>query len=219
MLGIERIWCLGDVVGYGADPPYCVSTCLARAERCLAGNHDLAVAGLVPVARFSGAARAALEWSRGVLPSGHIARLGRLAPSDVDDVAALHHASPGDPIWEYLLTPDRAADVLREHRVRLTFVGHTHLPAAWRLTPVGDLEGGFVAGEGTLALTPGRWLVNPGSIGQPRDGDARAAWLAFDTDAETITFRRTPYDVAGAQGAIIAAGLPPYVATRLSDGR
>lgn len=217
--GVDRIWCLGDLVGYGADPDFCVRTCVARSERCLAGNHDLAVAGIVGLERFAGHAHAALTWTREALSPALITQLGVLKPSDTTGPAALFHASPLDPIWQYVLSGEEALDILRETRTELNFVGHTHLPAAWRMTSVGDLEGGFVAGEGSMSLTPGRWLINPGSVGQPRDGDARAAWLLLDLDAKVIVFRRTPYDVAAAQGAILKAGLPSVLATRLADGR
>ena len=175
--------------------------------------------GVVPIERFAGHVHQALAWTRSVLTPELMAQLAALSPSDESGGPLLAHASPRDPIWEYVLGPEQALEIMRARRDPMAFSGHTHLPAYWHMTPVGDLVGGFVAGTGEVALTEGRWLVNPGSIGQPRDGDARAAWLLYDPDAKTIAFRRTPYDVAGAQNAILEAGLPEELATRLTEGR
>ena len=217
--GAGDLWCLGDLTGYGADPEYCVATITQRASRCIAGNHDLAVTGAVPIERFSGHVHQALEWTRSVLSPELLATLAALLPSDAKDGPLLAHGSPRDPIWEYILGSEQALEILRDRREPLAFTGHTHLPAYWHMTPVGDLQGGFVAGIGEVALAEGRWLVNPGSVGQPRDGDARASWLLYDPDAKSIAFRRTPYDVAGAQNAILEAGLPEELANRLAEGR
>jgi diadenosine tetraphosphatase ApaH/serine/threonine PP2A family protein phosphatase len=216
--GAASIWCLGDLVGYGADPSYCLATCTARSERCLAGNHDLGASGRIPVDDFSALARAALRWTRGELGAAGRARLDRLEPSALDGDVELFHASPRDPVWEYVVTVDQARAALEDRRVALTLIGHTHLPGAWCLTADGAMRAVRVQGEGTLQLGEGRWLVNPGSVGQPRDGDPRAAWALYDADVGTIRFRRTPYDVAAAQGAILAAGLPEMLAVRLSEG-
>ncbi len=207
------------MVGYGADPGYCLRTVGERAERCLAGNHDLGVTGDVPLEVFSDLASAAVLWTREVLRPSEVAALRRLVPAEHDHEVPMFHGSPRDPVWEYVLGPDQARDALEDRRVPLTFVGHTHVPAAWRLTPDGALETATVSAGAVLELTPGRWLVNPGSVGQPRDRDARAAWALYDPDAGTIGFRRTPYDVAGAQNAILEAGLPSLLAHRLAEGR
>jgi diadenosine tetraphosphatase ApaH/serine/threonine PP2A family protein phosphatase len=216
--GAGALWCLGDVVGYGADPVWCLGTCIG-ADRCLAGNHDLAAAGKVPLSMFSDWAREALRWTRRALDRSGLAKLERLEPSDPGEDASLFHASPLDPVWEYLVTEEQARAGLEATAAPLVLVGHTHVAAAWRLLPDGRVDGGFIRGERTIALEGARWLVNPGSVGQPRDRDARAAWLLYDPEANTVTFKRTPYDVAGAQNAILQAGLPPPLAARLSSGR
>ena len=131
----------------------------------------------------------------------------------------LFHGSPRDPVWEYVLTTEQARDALEDRRVALTLVGHTHVPFSWRLTTEGTMESPGVPPDGRIDLSEGRWLVNPGAVGQPRDGDARAAWALYDPDEGTIEFRRTPYDVAAAQNAILKAGLPPSLAHRLAEGR
>lgn len=217
--GATTIWCLGDLTGYGADPEYCASTVMNRASRCLAGNHDLAITEQVSAEGFPDYVMDSVLWSRAALSPATRDRLAALTARDDSEPPQLVHASPRDPIWEYILGPEQALAILREDRTPLSFFGHTHLPAYWQMTPVGDLSGGFVSGEGEVSLTEGRWLINPGSVGQPRDGDARAAWLLYDPEAATVNFRRTPYDVSATQTAILRAGLPEVLATRLTDGR
>jgi diadenosine tetraphosphatase ApaH/serine/threonine PP2A family protein phosphatase len=216
--GAREIWSLGDVVGYGADPVYCLATVTSEATRQIAGNHDLGACGRVPLEAFSHGARVALEWTRRVLGPVGLRKLERLAPSSRGADADLYHGSPRDPVWDYVSSDVKAEAALALAGRPITFVGHTHVPAAWRLLPDGRLEGGFVGAAGRIILEEGQWLVNPGSVGQPRDGDARAAWLLFDPRERTVSFHRTPYDVAGAQNAILAAGLPPDLARRLSEG-
>jgi diadenosine tetraphosphatase ApaH/serine/threonine PP2A family protein phosphatase len=217
--GVSEWWFLGDMVGYGADPAHCARHCLSETTRCLAGNHDLAAARRVDTAVFVGWAREALEWTAAALGPGLTRELADLMPSDPDHDVPIFHASPRDPVWEYVVTDAVARASLEHLSAPLGFVGHTHVPSAWHLSPEGDLNGGPLTGEATVQLTAGRWLVNPGSVGQPRDGDARASWAIYDTDAETVRIRRTPYDVAGAQNAILSAGLPSLLADRLSLGR
>lgn len=216
---LDGWWCLGDLVGYGGDPLPCLRTCVGEAARCLAGNHDLAAAGRIPLGAFADWAYAALRWTHDVIGDGGRTRLAGLLPSDPVDPVPLFHASPRDPVWEYVTTAAAARDALGLITAPLAFIGHTHVAAAWRLDGDGLLDGGPVAAGTTIALEDGSWLVNPGAVGQPRDGDARAAWAVLDHEAGTVTFHRTPYDVAGAQNAILAAGLPPLLASRLSEGR
>lgn len=219
--GLTRVWCLGDMVGYGAHPAECLRVCVHEAERCLAGNHDLAAAGRVKVDAFSPMARTAIEWTRTRLDRNSLDRLARLEPEDVDadQQVALFHASPRDPIWEYVITGEQARAAFDANPARIIMVGHTHLAGAWRLGDDGRLDGGLVRGEETLSLEGGRWLINPGSVGQPRDLDPRASWVILDLEALTLRFRRTPYDVPGAQNAIQAAGLPAELGARLAEGR
>ena len=206
-------------MGYGADPVHCLGVVVGGAERCIAGNHDLGVTGAVSAEIFADLARDALMWTRETLGPVGRAKLQRLRPDDPDAEVPMFHGSPRDPVWEYVISVEQARDALEDRRVRLTLVGHTHVPAAWHLTPDGAMESPGVPAGGLLELTEGRWLVNPGSVGQPRDRDARAAWALYDADAGTIRFHRTPYDVAAAQNAILEAGLPSLLAHRLAEGR
>lgn len=207
------------MVGYGAHPAECLRVCVTESERCIAGNHDLAAAGRVRADQFTPHAQAAIEWTRTRLDRNSLDRLAALEPEDPDGDVALFHASPHDPIWEYVIHGDQARAALDAHPARIILIGHTHLAGAWRLGDDGRLDGGLVRGEETISLETGRWLINPGSVGQPRDLDPRASWAILDMDALTLRFRRTPYDVPGAQNAIQVAGLPAELGARLAEGR
>ena len=214
-----ELWCLGDLVGYGADPDACVELARRHAAICLAGNHDLVVRGALPLEEFSRGAALAAQWTRDTITPETTAYLDELEPALVDEKVGLYHASPRDPIWEYVLSPLQAEMNLdfQEHRVCL--IGHSHVALAFRRQP-GDLATGQTQeADDELELSSGEWLVNPGSVGQPRDGDPRAAWLELDLDAWEAVYRRTEYDIAGAAAAIRAARLPASLAERLQFGQ
>jgi predicted phosphodiesterase len=214
----DAIWCLGDLVGYGANPNECCAWAQAHTGVCLVGNHDLGVLGALDLDGFAGDAAVAARWARTVLDAGAHAYLSGLSPSAVASGAGvgLYHGSPRDPVWEYVLSWEAARDAIRDSGTDVTLVGHSHVPLA---IPEGDGAGGGHAPGGTeIDLAGGRWLLNPGSVGQPRDGDRDAAWLLLDLDARRAHFRRTPYDVARAQESIRAAGLPDALAERLAHG-
>jgi diadenosine tetraphosphatase ApaH/serine/threonine PP2A family protein phosphatase len=215
----EEMWCLGDLVGYGADPDACVELARRHAAVSLAGNHDLVVVGTLPLEEFSRGAALAAEWTRKTITTETRAYLDGLEPAILQERVGLYHASPRDPVWEYVLSPLQAEMCLdvQEHRVCL--IGHSHVALAFRRDP-GDLATGQTQdADEQLDLSAGEWLVNPGSVGQPRDGDPRAAWLELDLDGWEATYRRTDYDVAGAAAAIRAARLPVSLAERLQFGQ
>jgi predicted phosphodiesterase len=218
--GVDERWCLGDVVGYGADPDPCVELARERCETCLVGNHDLAVLGELDTRTFSAAAAAAVEWTVEHTEKRNRDFLAGLSPSDTSLPAALYHASPRDPVWEYVLWPEQAADCIAAQDKRVSFVGHSHV-ALFFSAADGDGEAhGWQAGAGTrLEIGEGRWLINPGSVGQPRDGDPRAAWLELDTESWEATYHRVGYDIERAARSIEAAGLPDHLARRLFLGR
>jgi predicted phosphodiesterase len=215
----EELWCLGDLVGYGADPDACVELARSHAAICLAGNHDLVVRGDLPLEEFSRGAAIAAQWTQRTITAETREYLGLLEPAMLDEQAGLFHASPRDPIWEYVLSPLQAEMCLdvQEHRVCL--IGHSHVALAfWRAA--GQLTTGQTRdGDDEIDVSHGEWLVNPGSVGQPRDGDPRAAWLELDLAAWHATYRRTEYDIAGAGAAIRAAHLPASLAERLQYGQ
>lgn len=218
----DEIWCLGDMVGYGAEPDWCTETIAARADACLAGNHDLAVLDEIDVASFSETAAAAVAWTRERASEETLARLSGLPPQDSREGIGLFHASPRDPVWEYVLSLEQAEAGLDAQSERIGLIGHSHV-ALFFTRPEADRAAeahGAQMGEGALLdLGDGTWLLNPGSVGQPRDADPRAAWLELDTDEWTARYHRVSYDVAAAARAVLAAGLPASLAQRLGAGR
>lgn len=215
----DELWCLGDLVGYGADPDACVELAREHAAVCLAGNHDLAVTGEIPLGEFSRGASLAAQWTREVIAPENLAFLQTLSPQANEGSVGLYHASPRDPVWEYVLSALLAELCLDEQRHRLCLVGHSHVALSFTRRR-GELATGEPQRDGTrLDLAAGEWLINPGSVGQPRDGDPRASFLTLDLDGLTASFLRTEYDVAGAAGAIRAARLPDSLAERLEYGQ
>ena len=217
--GAEATWCLGDLVGYGADPDACVELARAHADVILAGNHDLAVAGEIALDEFSRGAALAARWTQEVMTEENLRFLSRLKPEALDGDIGLYHGSPRDPVWEYVLSALLAELCLDEQQHRVCLVGHSHVALSFvRLE--GEPATGEPRREGTeLDISLGEWILNPGSVGQPRDGDRRAAWLLLDGDAWTATFRRVEYDIDGAAAAIRAARLPESLAERLEYGQ
>jgi predicted phosphodiesterase len=214
-----ELWCLGDLVGYGAEPDACVELARKHAAVCLAGNHDLAVAGELPLEEFSRGASLAVQWTQEVIAPQNLAFLAGLSPQGQERSVGLYHASPRDPVWEYVLSALLAELCLDEQRQRICLVGHSHVALSF-VRRAGELATGEPQRDGTqLDITTGEWLLNPGSVGQPRDGDPRAAWLLLDLDALTASFSRTDYDVGAAAAAIRAARLPDSFAQRLEYGQ
>jgi predicted phosphodiesterase len=214
-----ELWCLGDLVGYGAEPDACVELAREHAAVCLAGNHDLAVTGEIPIEDFSRGAGMAVQWTREVIASENLAYLQELRPCGEEGRVGLYHASPRDPVWEYVLSTLLAELCLDEQPHRTCLIGHSHVALSFV-----RLKGAAATGEPRrdgeqLDLADGEWLLNPGSVGQPRDGDPRASWLLLDLDRPAASFHRAEYDIAGAAAAIRAARLPDSLAERLEYGQ
>jgi diadenosine tetraphosphatase ApaH/serine/threonine PP2A family protein phosphatase len=219
--GVERIWCLGDVVGYGVQPDACADLVRERCELCLVGNHDMAVLGALDIASFSEAAAAAVAWTCDNVAESTLDFLRELDPSGERDGLGLFHASPRDPIWEYVLSAEQADAGMDAHPNRVGLIGHSHVALFFNRPEgeAGETRGAQASDGALLDLSRGSWLVNPGSVGQPRDGDPRAAWLEIDTEAETACFHRVPYEIARAAAPIVAAGLPDRLGDRLYSGQ
>ena len=215
----SELWCLGDLVGYGAEPDACVELARRHAAVCLAGNHDLAVTGDIPLDEFSRGASLAAQWTREVMHPENIAFLKSLSPQGEEAEVGLFHASPRDPVWEYVLSALLAELCLDFQQRRICQIGHSHVALSF-VRRLGEPTTGEPRRAGTtLDVADGEWLLNPGSVGQPRDGDPRAAWLLLDLDAMTASFQRSDYDIAGAAAAIRAARLPDSLAERLEYGQ
>jgi diadenosine tetraphosphatase ApaH/serine/threonine PP2A family protein phosphatase len=188
-----------------------------RASLSLCGNHDLAVVGSIDITDFSGDAGAAARWTTAVLGDQQAAWLRELSPSAERDGFELYHGSPRDAVWDYVLSEQVALISILETTAPIVLVGHSHVALA--LGWDGEELAGGLAPDGTeIDLSTGRWLLNPGSVGQPRDGDPRAAWLLIDKDAGRAAFRRVPYPIQETQAAIRKHGLPDALATRLAHG-
>jgi diadenosine tetraphosphatase ApaH/serine/threonine PP2A family protein phosphatase len=219
--GIKKRWCLGDVVGYGAQPDECAKLVSEHCELSLVGNHDLAVTGEISIDVFSASAAAAVEWTRANADPSTIEYLKSLRPEDTNHEVGLYHASPRDPVWEYVLAVDQARECIEEQSGRVSLIGHSHV-ALWFSDgsgPDGGDGGGQAEGGKEIDLTEDRWLLNPGSVGQPRDGDPRAAWLELDTDEWKATYHRVQYDIDRAAEPIREKGLPEHLADRLYVGQ
>ena len=219
---VEELWCLGDLVGYGGDPDACVALAEANCAIVLAGNHDLAVVEVLDLEDFSRGAALAAEWTRDVIREETREFLLALSPSGEAETVGLYHASPRDPIWEYVLsglTAELCLDSARGDGHRVSLIGHSHVALSFHRPEREPASGSTRRADDLLDVGAGEWLLNPGSTGQPRDGDPRAAWMVLDTQAWTAEWRREDYDLAGAQAAIRAARLPDSLAERLQYGQ
>jgi predicted phosphodiesterase len=213
---IDAVWCLGDVVGYGAEPDACIERLTSYPLEAIAGNHDLAAIGAIGTAEFNPYAAFAVRWTGEHLSDeskAWLASLPRVAVTAQE--FTLTHGSLADPVWEYLVYPEAAEMHLKLQTTPYGFVGHSHLPLVFR-----DGGAGVRPGSGaTLSLDGERFVANPGSVGQPRDGDPRAAWLELDTDSWEVTYHRTEYEIDRAADAIAASELPEHLAKRLYVGQ
>jgi predicted phosphodiesterase len=221
---VDQVWCLGDVIGYGPDPNECVERVREVATFCLVGNHDWAVLGKLDINDFNPEARRAVLWTRDVLNDAAADYLGGLEGrmDNVHPDFTLAHASPRHPIWEYLLYPSTAAENFPHFTTRFCLVGHTHKPVIFRqeqgqeevmaLQPAINVPLPLARAEGV------RFILNPGSVGQPRDNDPRAAYTIYDDEKGTLTYFRVPYDIEATQRRMEAAGLPERLVARLEYG-
>lgn len=221
--GVDAVWNLGDTIGYGPRPNECLTLMRERAAQMIAGNHDLACLGLVDLSDFNPEARTANLWNGAQLDDERRAFLSSLPPSTgVDAQVMIAHGSPRDPIWEYLLTRSQAQENFDSPTfvTQICLIGHSHVPLFFRRGARGKIDGPFHGEDGMmLRIEPNtRYIINPGSVGQPRDQDPRAAYAIFDTDAQQVTFHRIAYDIEQTQQQMRAARLPEPLAARLQYG-
>jgi predicted phosphodiesterase len=217
--GADEIWCLGDLVGYGAQPDGCVELARERCDLCLAGNHDLVVTGGIDIADFSSSAAVAAEWTREHISPEALEFLRGLRPQLSGREIGLYHASPRDPVWEYVLSTWQADECMDLMEERVAAVGHSHVALFFHRTGEGQVDGSPAEAGLERDLSEGEWLINPGGVGQPRDGDPRAAWLLLDTEGWSAEWRRVEYPIELAASAIAEAGLPTVLAQRLYTGQ
>ena len=213
--GVKRLACTGDVVGYGANPSECLSLVRSRCETVVAGNHDWGAVGKKALDYFNSAAREAIDWTAARLSEEERLWLSSLPLVVTREEYQLVHASFNDPVeFIYIFETQEAEASFASQAGPLAFFGHTHWPCTFF-----DGDPARHSIQRVVPLDPpGRFLVNPGSVGQPRDSDPRAAYAVLDLDKRTVTLRRVDYDIAAAAGKILAAGLPASLAERLSYG-
>lgn len=213
----DEVWFLGDLLGYGPRPNRCRARIEPVAAISLVGNHDLGALERIGLDFFSPEAATSARWTRTVLEPETEAFLDALEPAGERAGVGLYHGSPRDPVWEYVLSAEIALGSLLAVENQIVIVGHSHVPLAIRFDGE-TIEGGIAEGGSEVELGEKRWLLNPGSVGQPRDGDPRAAWLFLDLDAGKASFRRTEYPVEETQREIRDRGLPEALAARLEHG-
>ena len=219
--GFDVVWFLGDLVGYNADPTACISLLRGLPNVAIAGNHDHAVVGKLDANLFNGAARAAALWTAGNLSDDELAFLASLPEVERCGEFTMVHGSLRDPVMEYLLNPDAALATFALLETGFCLVGHSHYPLVW--TETDDRPVGALLDPANLPSLDGgrRLILNPGSVGQPRDRDWRASYLLYDSSgggSGCLSYHRAEYDVAATQAKIRKAGLPESLANRLSDG-
>ena len=215
---VDQVLCLGDVVGYAADPDQCIETLRGLTSHVVAGNHDWAAVGLTDIGYFNPVARAAIEWTASSITADHSAYLKGLPLTLCLRGMLLVHATPCQPeSWDYIFSLDDAAMSFHHFDQQVCLTGHSHYPIAFAQDKEGTIS---VIWDSTFTLLEShRYLINVGSVGQPRDGDARAAYAIYKPEEASFTLRRVSYDITRTQGKIVAAGLPSFLAARLAAGR
>jgi predicted phosphodiesterase len=214
---VDAVWHLGDVVGYGPDPDGVVDRLRSIGAIGVKGNHDAAAVGGSEIEWFNPDARRAMEWTRTTINRATSAWLVALPQAISSGEWTLVHGSPREPLWEYVTSVPVARANLAVLESRVGLHGHTHLPVAF-VDDDGRIEVVSPGDGSVLELRGRRALVNPGSVGQPRDGDPRSSYLILDTDADTVSWHRTEYDIAAVQASMQGTGLPASLAARLSVG-
>ncbi len=215
----DFVWCLGDVVGYGPDPDECVELLRTLPHLCLAGNHDWAALGRLDIRTFNTDARKSVSFTRNALSEESLAYLEALPTTFVLGDFTLAHGSPREPVWEYILDPLIAALNFPAFQTPYCLVGHTHTPVIYKqIEEPAEIEtlAPDYGHRSTLDTT--RWIVNPGSVGQPRDSDPRAAYAMLDVENRTWEFRRVEYDITAVQKRMKQADIPERLIMRLEHG-
>jgi len=214
---VDQTFFLGDIVGYGADPDQCIELLRGLTTFVVAGNHDWAVVGLTDYSYFNPLAKTAIEWTARTVTAAHQEFLKKLPLAQNYRNIALVHATPCEPEeWNYLLSLEEVHLSFQHHDRQICFLGHSHVPIAFKQDEEGQSS---VLPDTTFTLRDSqRYIINVGSVGQPRDGDPRAAYGIYSRDDSCFTLKRVPYNIESAQEKIIAAGLPHFLAQRLALG-
>ena len=215
----DEIWCLGDIVGYGPEPRGCIELLRRYKHTSIAGNHDWAAIGRIDISDFNPDAAMACRWTAKQLTAEDTNYLQNLPLTLERDDFTLVHGSPRQPIWEYLLSVNRAHANFNYFDTSFCFVGHSHIPLVFGQDKVGTCFETRIFDELRLSLESNRLIINPGSVGQPRDGDPRASYAIYNSSAQIIRHYRVDYDVASTQKKMMEHGLPLSLVFRLNYGR
>jgi len=215
----QATWCLGDLVGYGPDPNECIERVRSLPDLlCTIGNHDAAALDQIESESFNPEARNALEWTQSILTTESRDFLLNLPEKIELETVTLTHGSPRHPVWEYLLDTRTATINFDYFNTPWCFVGHTHLPVIYSLNNFNQSASLIIPEPNQAVNLPTRAIINPGSVGQPRDRDPRAAYCYFDTEDNSVDFCRIPYDIHVVQARMEKAGLPARHINRLESG-
>jgi predicted phosphodiesterase len=215
---VDKIYCLGDVIGYGSDPVDCLQLITNHCDIKLMGNHEYVVLGLESTEMYTSAAQTAAAWTRGQLSDYDFSLIRDFELQRAVEDFHLVHASPFEPErWHYILSPEEAAWAFEHLQGRICFHGHSHIPLVFSEVP--DRTPRQKVGHSFLPSRENRYLINIGSVGQPRDNDPRACYVTFDTDEYAVSYHRVEYDIKLAQKKMAQAQLPDMLISRLSSGR
>ena len=216
--GVEEIWCLGDIVGYGPDPCQCIERLRRYRHICVAGNHDWAAIGKLDTSEFNPDAAAACHWTTGQLSTEDADYLGSLPLVIERGDFTLVHGSPREPVREYILSVSNAGENFACVESQFCLAGHSHVPLVFACDETGDCSFVRFSPDIKLVLGKDRLIINPGSVGQPRDGDPRASYAVYDSSTEMVKLRRLDYDIGATQARIMELKLPMRLAARLDSG-
>jgi len=216
--GMEEIWCLGDVVGYGPDPHQCIELLRQYNHVCVAGNHDWAAIGKLDTSKFNPDAAAACRWTAQQLTPEDVKYLESLPLVIQKGDFTLVHGSPREPIWEYLLSTSSARENFAYFQTPFCLVGHSHVPLVFRYDETGNCSFGSLSVSIGLILGRSRLIINPGGVGQPRDGDPRASYAIYDSERKMVRLYRVPYDIDATQVRMVRHNLPMRLVVRLGYG-
>jgi diadenosine tetraphosphatase ApaH/serine/threonine PP2A family protein phosphatase len=217
--GVDEVWCLGDIVGYGPEPKECIKVLRECTQVCVSGNHDLGAAGKIDLDLFNPNAAEACRWTASQLSAAELLYLEELPKVIQKGDYYLVHGSPRDPLMEYIISTAVAQRNFPAFNTRYCFVGHTHVPMAYKEEAVEAVSAINLKPTIGLAMIQHRMIVNPGAVGQPRDGDPRASYGIYDTEGQMFRLYRVEYDIRATQDRMMEAGLPVPLVARLQEGR
>ena len=215
---VDEVWCLGDIVGYGPEPHQCIELLRQTNHLCVAGNHDLAAIGEIDTHEFNPDAVAVCQWTAKELTPRDVDYIRSLPLVVERDDFTLVHGSPREPIWEYILSISAAKENFTYFKSKFCLVCHSHVPMVFKYGKGGSCSFSQFSTDATLGLGEERLIINPGAVGQPRDGDPRASYAIYDSEAGQIKLHRVPYDIGATQAKMVEQRLPMRLVARLSHG-